>query len=117
MRILVDENIPRMTIAELRQEGHDVLDIRGTDREGSIDEDLWSLAHAERRLLITTDKGFARRRHRNPYGILIVTLRQPNRIKIHDRVMLAIRRAGEGLWRDTLVIMKDRTRVLWRPRG
>ncbi|MBA7708748.1 hypothetical protein ES703_117652 [subsurface metagenome] len=28
MRILVDENIPRMTVNQLRDNGHDVLDIR-----------------------------------------------------------------------------------------
>ena len=30
MRILVDENIPKVTVHELQAMGHDVLDIRGT---------------------------------------------------------------------------------------
>jgi hypothetical protein len=30
MDILVDENIPLMTVASLREQGHDVVDIRGT---------------------------------------------------------------------------------------
>jgi predicted nuclease of predicted toxin-antitoxin system len=30
MKILVDENIPRMTVDRLRGVGHDVIDIRGT---------------------------------------------------------------------------------------
>jgi hypothetical protein len=30
MRILVDENIPRLTVDRLRELGHDVQDIRGT---------------------------------------------------------------------------------------
>jgi hypothetical protein len=30
MRVLVDENIPRMTVEGLRALGHDVKDIRGT---------------------------------------------------------------------------------------
>jgi len=29
MKILVDENIPNVTVQELRSQGHDVLDIRG----------------------------------------------------------------------------------------
>ena len=34
MKILVDENIPRMTVAALRGETHDVLDFRGAAQEG-----------------------------------------------------------------------------------
>jgi predicted nuclease of predicted toxin-antitoxin system len=117
MRILVDENIPRMTVDALRLAGHEVLDIRGTPREGIADPDLWDIAQADRRLIITTDRGFALRRHRNPYGLLIVTLRQPNRRKIHERVMLAIRGLPQHEWGHTLVLMKDRTRVVWRPSG
>ena len=32
MKILVDENIPNITVHGLRAMGHDVLDIRGTER-------------------------------------------------------------------------------------
>jgi hypothetical protein len=74
MKVLVDENIPRMTVTGLRELGHDVKDIRGT-------------VHAERRLLITSDKGFTEYRGGAHYGILIIRLRQPNRLKIHQSVM------------------------------
>ncbi len=57
MRILVDENIPRMTVGRLSELGHDVKDIRGTDEEGLADAGLWDVAMRESRLLITTDKG------------------------------------------------------------
>jgi predicted nuclease of predicted toxin-antitoxin system len=55
MRVLVDENIPNVTVKVLTELGNDVLDIRGTDREGSDDDELWALAQSEARLLITTD--------------------------------------------------------------
>jgi predicted nuclease of predicted toxin-antitoxin system len=32
MKILVDENIPRMTVDRLRELGHEVRDVRGTPR-------------------------------------------------------------------------------------
>ena len=60
MQILVDENIPRRTVVRLRELGHDVLDIRGTLREGMKDELLWELAQKEERLLISTDRRFLR---------------------------------------------------------
>ena len=58
MKILVDENIPNITVTALRTAGHDVLDIRGTPRQGIVDEELWALAQTEERMLVTTDKGF-----------------------------------------------------------
>ena len=48
MRILVDENIPNITVHELRAMGHDVLDIRGTERQGMFDDELWPFAQTGR---------------------------------------------------------------------
>jgi predicted nuclease of predicted toxin-antitoxin system len=58
MKILVDENIPRMTVEELRSSGHEVKDVRGTKQQSVADSALWQIAKMEGRLLITTDKGF-----------------------------------------------------------
>jgi hypothetical protein len=73
--------------------GHDVLDIRGTPNEGMRDTQLWMLAQGEERLLITTGKGFATHRNEPHHGILIIRLGQPNRHKIHQRVIQAITQA------------------------
>ena len=40
MKICVDENIPNVTVQELRLLGHDVLDIRGTVDQGMDDGSL-----------------------------------------------------------------------------
>jgi predicted nuclease of predicted toxin-antitoxin system len=56
MKILVDENIPLMTVQVLREHGHDVLDIRGTPDEGMEDETLWQMTQKEERLFITNDR-------------------------------------------------------------
>ncbi len=103
MKVLVDENIPRMTVIRLRQLGHDVKDIRGTADQGLGDADLWSAAVNESRLLITTDKGFTEHRGTAHHGILIVRLRQPNRLKIHQSVMNAMGRFQDGEWPGLLV--------------
>jgi len=42
MKIFLDENIPLDSIAALTKMGHDVLDIRGTDKEG-IPEEIESI--------------------------------------------------------------------------
>jgi hypothetical protein len=86
-----------------------VKDVRGTIVQGLDDSLLWAVAMCEQRLLITTDKGFTEYRGRSHYGILVVRLRQPNRQKIHDRVMLAMRQLKSREWRGALVVMRDRT--------
>ncbi|MGO4884321.1 MAG: DUF5615 family PIN-like protein [Bryobacteraceae bacterium] len=109
MRILVDENIPRMTVDALRELGNDVKDIRGTPAQGLLDSELWRVAGDEARLFITTDKGFSEFRILPHHGILIVRLRQPNRQKIHHAVMRAIQRFQEAEWRNLFVVVRDTT--------
>jgi len=109
MRVLVDENIPRMTVAALIALGHDVKDIRGTSIQGAADSDLWALAMVERRALVTTDKGFTEYRSVPHYGILVVRLRQPNRQKIHHSVMHVFERFSATEWPNLLVVVRDTT--------
>lgn len=113
MNIFVDENIPKMTIQFLRENGHGVKDIRGTPEEGIDDEDVWKIAQSENRLLITTDKGFALHRNEPHSGILIVCLRQPNRLKIHQRVIHGFRQFSEYEWSGKLLTMRDNLQSLW----
>ncbi|CAN5448729.1 hypothetical protein BH24GEM3_BH24GEM3_10340 [soil metagenome] len=116
MRICVDENIPSVTVQELRAGGYDILDLRGTPEEGTSGADLWKRAQSEQRLLVTTDKGFATRREEPHFGILIIRLRQPNRQKIHERIMQAIRRYPPQGWHGLLVVMRDSVQSVWPPR-
>ena len=114
MKICVDENIPLVSVAWLKESGHDVLDIRGTIEHGLTDELLWKKVQRENRLLITTDKGFAAHRAESHYGILIVRLRQPNEQKIHARITQAINQYPESDWRGLLIVMRDAVQSVWR---
>jgi len=116
MKILVDENIPLMTAQILREMGHEVLDIRGTLDKGASDETLWKISQREGQLLITTDKGFTKHREELHHGILIVRLRQPNRHRIHQRVIQAMKRFTEREWPGLLVVMRDKVQSVWRAR-
>jgi predicted nuclease of predicted toxin-antitoxin system len=107
MNIVVDENIPRMTVEALRAMGHGVIDIRGTPEEGVHDDVLWQKAQQERALLVTTDKGFATKRNERHFGVLVVRLRQPNRMKIHTRVLQAMAQFTEPEWPGLIVVMRD----------
>jgi len=112
VKILADENIPAMTVSELRRRGHDVLDLRGTQKEGFPDSEVWNLAKKEGRLLITTDKGFAQLRQSKHTGVLIIRLRQPNRHKIHQRIIQALDLFAETVWTGKTVIMRDKTMII-----
>lgn len=114
MKLVVDENIPRSAADALRRSGHAVVDIRGTPREGSDDDALWALAASEGAILITTDKHFVHKRNEPHQGLLIVRLRQPNRQKIHDRIMRAIAQIDEADWPGTIVVMRDTAQSIIR---
>jgi len=72
------------------------------------------MVQQEERLLVITDKGFAHHRGEYHYRILIVRLRQPNRRKIHQRVMQAMARIKPEQWPGLLMVMRDEVQSTWR---
>jgi predicted nuclease of predicted toxin-antitoxin system len=105
MKIIVDENVPRLTVEALRVMGHTVIDLRGSPEEGCTDEALWARAQQEQALLISTDRGFSHRRGEAHHGVLMVCLRQPNRMKINAKALYAVSEFTE--WRGLMVVMQD----------
>ena len=93
-------------------------DVRGTSDRGVSDPDLWRIAAAEARLLITTDKGFTVYRTSFHHGILVVRLHQPNRHKINYAVTQAMQRFREAEWPNRLVVVRDRvmSTSVYKPR-
>jgi len=72
MRLLGDENFPKVIVIELRNEGHDVFWAR-TDCAGCNDKTLLDIAESQSRILLTFDKDFwqialQRRFHSNRAG-------------------------------------------------
>ena len=116
MKVLVDENIPLITVEGLRLKGFDVTNIRGSAEQGITDELLWQKAQHEKRIFITTDKGFSIHRNETHYGILIVRLKQPTRLKIHQRVIQAIAKYSEQQWHGLMVVMRDVVQSSWKSR-
>ena len=114
MKIFVDENIPLVTVKVLRAKGFDVADIRGSSEQGMPDEELWLKVQEEKRLLITTDKGFSKHRDEAHCGILIIRLRQPTRLKIHQRAMQALAKYSEEQWPGLMVVMRDTVQSSWK---
>lgn len=94
--------------------GHDVKSAHNQEHKGLNDLSLWKLVQKESRILITTDKGFAKYRDETHSGILIIRLRMPNSKKINERVLAAINEFPESEWLGLLVIMRDKTKGIWK---
>lgn len=114
MNIVVDENMPKLTVKTLRSNGHVVFDLRGTPDQGAEDLEVWNKAQQKKALLITTDKGFASHRSEPHFGILLIRLHQPNLSKIHARVILAMSLHEAADWPNLTLVMRDTVQSTFR---
>ena len=60
MKIVADENLFEPIIDYLRELGHDVFSIRNTSHSGISDDEIYTLACREKRVIMTMDKDFSR---------------------------------------------------------
>ena len=80
MRLLADENFPRLVVQELRSRGHDVVWI-SEERPGIGDSEVLAFATNDKRLLITLDKEdfgelVFRDKQPAPFGIILFRIQQ-----------------------------------------
>lgn len=76
MHFLADENVSRLVIERLRNDGHDVVSIAET-RSGARDEDVLDAANADGRILISEDRDFGEmliRQRLNIRGMVLLEL-------------------------------------------
>jgi predicted nuclease of predicted toxin-antitoxin system len=116
VKVLVDENIPRRTVNWLIERGDDVKDLRRTPQQGLADAELWELAQLEKRLLISTDRWFLRYRNTSHSGVLVVLLSQPERLRIHAKVIQVLERFAPEEWPGLTVRARDHLQSIrrWR---
>lgn len=120
LRLLANENIPRLLIEQLRQRGHDVHWVR-EGQQGISDPLVLAVAMAESRVLLTLDKDFGefvfRRGHAASCGIVLVRIVSTSQAEFADFV-LPILEANEAKWVGHFsVIGRDRTRVAALPQA
>ncbi len=97
MRILADENCDRLIVEELRNAGHDVISAM-EDLSGGSDGDLFRLAHAQQRVLLTDDLDFGhitKMETLRPPAVVIVRIDGMSRDARAKRVLNCVR-ALEG---------------------
>ena len=120
MRIKLDENMPGRLATSLSGIGNDIETVYSEKLSGVKDEELWSLAQDEGRLLITQDLDFSDTRRFQPgshHGIILVRLRRPGREALFSKVMELFRAEDVGRWQGCFVVVTDRKIRIHRPQN
>lgn len=75
MKLLADENVSGVLVDQLLEYDYDILWIKRF-RPGASDDEVVEIASADRRVVITSDKGFGERvvRRGLPLGIILLRL-------------------------------------------
>jgi predicted nuclease of predicted toxin-antitoxin system len=118
MRFFLDENFPKAAAALLHQEGHEVIDIRGTDREGSNDKALFLIAQNAAAVFLTTDKDFFHtipHLHPRHAGVVVIALRQPDRSSILARLSWFLVHVAEEHIFNRVFLLLDSSYVVYPP--
>ena len=108
MRLLANENFPRVAVEALRAAGHDVVWIR-TDHPGADDIDVLRLAIDGQRVILTFDKDFGalafRARLPASCGIILfrITLADPD--VAAARAVLELSTATD--WMGSFAVIED----------
>ncbi len=110
MKFFLDENFPKSVSAILQQYSHQVIDIRSTEYEGSDDITIFDLAQKNEAIFLTTDKDFFHtvpNLYKDHHGIIVITLRQPNRNSITKKLLFALNTFDLSTFKSKIVLLKD----------
>lgn len=120
MRLLADENCDPITVAALRNAGHNVTTIREL-APGTSDEAVIELALNETRIVLTEDKGFGdlvyNRSHRSAGVILIRGFRASSPETKSIAVVDAVREHGNAISGKFVVVEPKGVRLGGRSGG
>lgn len=112
MRILADENCDRIIVSEPRLAGHDVASV-GERGPGVPDEEVFALARAENRILLTFDHDFgliAERATRRPPAVVLLRLESLSPAHRARMVVAALGALGTTIANRFVVIEPEQVR-------
>ena len=115
MKILANENFPRVAVEALRDQGDDVLWAH-TDMAGARDEEILRRAQAEQRVILTHDKDFGELAFRSKLpatcGVVLLRLPLVSPQILAERVKAVL--ASRTDWTGSFAVIEEH-RVRLRP--
>ena len=112
MKFFLDENFPKTAGTWLSELGYVVFDVRGSEKEGITDIELFSQAQELDAVMLTTDRDFF---HTVPHmfehhaGVLVIALRQPNRKNIMEKLEWALKHFKLSDFNNRVIQLRDKT--------
>jgi predicted nuclease of predicted toxin-antitoxin system len=113
MRLLADENISNVVIERLRRAGFDVLSIAET-QSGASDRQVFDVAAAEGRFVITEDRDFGEmviRQRVHVRGLMLLELDRLSNVKEAELVAEALATHTDKLMGNLIVVEPTRIRI------
>lgn len=89
MKFLIDENFPRSSVDLIESCGHEAVPFDSACEFGDDDETVFAVAQRIGAAILTSDRDFYHTvplLHPTHCGIIVVALRQPNRVAILERL-------------------------------
>ncbi len=113
MRLLLDADIPRSFFSQLKDQGHDVVDVRDISETPLKDEEIFAIARNEKRTLITRDLDFSNILMYPPAqscGIIVLRTHLLSKEEIFQILLKAIQSPQRQLQGTLIIAQKDRLR-------
>jgi len=118
MKFFLDENFPKAATGLLQGMGHEVLDLRGTDREGLADPVIFAEAQRFDAVFLTTDRDFFHtipHLHEQHAIIIVIALKQPNRSSILEKLAWILKRLEPRDFGNRSIQLRDQSWIAIPP--
>jgi len=116
MKFFLDENFPKTAEVWLVARGHTVLDLRGTEHKGADDETIFGMVQDNQCVFLTTDRDFFHtipHLHPDHHGIVVITLRQPDRQSILNKLSWFLDQFGTESLTGKVFLLRDRAYAVY----
>ncbi|MEK6710644.1 MAG: DUF5615 family PIN-like protein [Nitrospinota bacterium] len=121
MRFLADMGVDVRVVRWLREHGHDAAHLRDMGMPRATDEEIFSRAISESRILLTFDLDFgeiAALAREQRIGIILFRLHNTRTSRVIERLSRLLESSAEGLEKGSLVVVEEgRYRIRELPVG
>ena len=113
MKLLLDADVPRSFLKPLKDENHNVIDVRDSPSHPLKDEEIFKIAQREGRILITRDLDFSNILNYPPHtssGIIVLRTHLLSKWEIFKILQEVLKRGQEELNKTLVIATRHRLR-------